>query len=37
MNKLGNHERRMLTAHEMDAEEERIRRSAEGIVEEEPY
>ena len=37
MNKLGNNERRMHTAHEVGAVEERIRRSAEGIVEEEPY
>ena len=37
MNKLGNNERRMHTAHEVGAIEERIRRSAEGIVREEPY
>ena len=37
MNKLGNNERRMHTAHEVGAVEERIRRSAEGLVDEEPY
>ena len=37
MNKLGNNERRMHIAHEVGAIEERIRRSAEGLVEEEPY
>ena len=37
MNKLGNNERRMHTAHEVGVVEERIRRSAEGLVEEEPY
>ena len=37
MNKLGNNERRMHTAHEVGVAEERIRRSAEGLVEEEPY
>ena len=37
MNKLGNNERRMHTTHEVGAVEERIRRSAEGLVEEEPY
>ena len=37
MNKLGNDERRMHTAHEVGAVEERIRRNAEGLVEEEPY
>ena len=37
MNKLGNSERRMRTAHEVGAVEKRIRRSAEGLVEEEPY
>ena len=37
MNKLGNNERRMHTAHEVGAVEERIRRSAEGLVREEPY
>ena len=37
MNKLGNNERIMHTAHEVGAVEERIRRSTEGIVEEEPY
>ena len=37
MNKLGNNERRMHTTHEVGAVEERIRRSAEGLVGEEPY
>ena len=37
MNKLGNSERKMQTAHEVGAVEERIRRSAEGLVDEEPY
>ena len=37
MNKLGNNERRMHTAHEMGAVEEIIRRSVEGLVDEEPY
>ena len=37
MNKLGNNERRMHTTHEVGAIEERIRRSAEGLVGEEPY
>ena len=37
MNKLGNHERRMYTAHEVGAVEERIRRSVEELVGEEPY
>ena len=37
MNKLGNNERRMHTAHEVGAVEERSRRSAEGLAEEEPY
>ena len=37
MNKLGNNERRMHIAHEVGAVEERIRRSAEGLVEEEPF
>ena len=37
MNKLGNNERRMHTAHEVGAIEERSRRSAEGLAEEEPY
>ena len=37
MNKLGSNERRMHTAHEVGAVEERIRRSAEGLVYEEPY
>ena len=37
MNKLGNNERRMHTAHEVGAVDERIRRSAEELVGEEPY
>ena len=37
LNKLGSNERRMHTAHEVGAVEERTRRSAEGLVEEEPY
>ena len=37
MNKLGNNERRMHTAHEVGVVEERIRRSVEGLVREEPY
>ena len=37
MNKLGNNERRMHTAYEVGAVEERIKRSAEGLVGEEPY
>ena len=37
LNKLGNSERRMHNAHEVGAVEERIRRSAEGLVDEEPY
>ena len=37
MNKLGNNERKMHTAHEVGAVQERIRRSAEGLIEEEPY
>ena len=37
MNKLGNNERRMHTAHEVRVVEERIKRSAEGLVGEEPY
>ena len=37
LNKLGSNERRMHTAHEVGAVEERIRRSAEGLVDEEPY
>ena len=37
MNKLGNNEKRMHIAHELGAVEERIRRSAEGLVDEEPY
>ena len=37
MNKLGSNERRMHTAHEVRATKERIRRSVEGLVDEEPY
>ena len=37
MNKLGNNERRMHTAHEVEAIEEIIRRSVEELVREEPY
>ena len=37
MNKLGSNERRMHAAHEVGAVEERIRRSAERLVDEEPY
>ena len=37
MKKLGNSERRMHTAHEVGAVEERSRRSAEELVGEEPY
>ena len=37
LNKLGNNERRMQAAHEVGAVEERIRRSLEGLVDEEPY
>ena len=37
LNKLGSNERRMHTIHEVGAVEERIRRSAEGLVDEEPY
>ena len=37
MNKLGSNEIRLHTAHEVGAIEERIRRSAEGLVDEEPY
>ena len=37
MNKLGNNERRMHTTHEVRAVDERIRRSAEELVGEEPY
>ena len=37
MNKLGNNERRKHTTHEVGAIEERIRRSAEELVREEPY
>ena len=37
MNKLGNNVRRVHTAHEMGAVKERIRRSVEGLVGEDPY
>ena len=37
MNKLGNNERRMHTAHEIGAVEERSRKSDEELVVEEPY
>ena len=37
MNKLGNNEKRMYTAHEVGAVKEGMRSSAEGPVEEEPY
>ena len=37
MNKLGNNERRIHTAHEVGVVEERIMRSAKGLVGEEPY
>ena len=37
MSKLGNNERRMHIAHEVGAVEERIRRSTEELVREEPY
>ena len=37
MNKLGNSERRMYTAHEVGVVEEKSRRSAEELVGEEPY
>ena len=37
MNKLGNSQIRMHTAHEVGAVDERIRRSAEELVGEEPY
>ena len=37
MNKLGNNEKKMHTAHEVGAVKEGIRRSDEGPVEEEPY
>ena len=37
LNKLGSNERIMHTAHEVGAVEERIRRSVEGLVDEEPY
>ena len=37
LNKLGSNERILHFAHEVGAVEERIGRSAEGLVEEEPY
>ena len=37
MNKLGNNEKRMHTAHEVGAVKERMSNSVEGHVEEEPY
>ena len=37
LNKLGSNERRMHTAYEVGVVEERMRRSADGLVEEEPY
>ena len=37
MNKLGNNEKIMHTAHEVGAVKERMRNNAEGPVEEEPY
>ena len=37
MNKLGNKERKMHTADEVGAVEERIRRSVEDLVVEDPY
>ena len=37
LNKLGSNERRMHIAHEVGAVEERIRRSAKGVIDEEPY
>ena len=37
INKLGNNERRMHTAHEVGEVKERIRRSAEELVSKEPY
>ena len=37
MNKLGSNERRMHTTHEVGAVDERIRRSVEELVGEEPY
>ena len=37
INKLGNNERRMHIAHEVGAVDERIRRSVEELVGEEPY
>ena len=37
MNKLGNNEKRMHTAHEVGAVKEGMRNSVEGPIEEEPY
>ena len=37
MNKLGNNEKRMHTAHEVGAVKEGMRNNADGHVEEEPY
>ena len=37
LNKLGSNEGRMHTAHEVGVVEERIKRSVEGLVDEEPY
>ena len=37
IHKLGNNERRMHTAHDVGTVEERIRRSVEELVGEEPY
>ena len=37
LNKLGNNERRMHTAHEVGVVEERIKRNIEGLVDEKPY
>ena len=37
MNKMGSNERRMHTTHEVGVVDERIRRSAEELVGEEPY
>ena len=37
MKKLGSNERRMHTAHEVGVVKERIRSSAEGTIEKEPY
>ena len=37
LNKFGSNERRMHTAHEVGAVEERMRRNVQGLVEEELY